>query len=114
MLDAALRRSITGRWNTIARRVGAMFSRPPQVTRPREAARRPMASRSSVVLPAPFGPMMTVGGPAANLSETLSRSVTLPTETLTSSSMIGRSQTGARIVIPQIVRRRAAGPRLTR
>ena len=33
---AALRRSITGRWNTMARRVGGTCSRPPQVTRPRD------------------------------------------------------------------------------
>jgi hypothetical protein len=112
MLAAVLRRSITGRWNTIARRVGAASSRPPHVTRPREAAMSPMARRSSVVLPAPFGPMSTVGGPAANFSETLSRSLTLPAATLTSSSTIGRSETGARMLIPQIVRRRGGGPRL--
>ena len=73
-----------------------------------------MARRSNVVLPAPFGPMMTVGDPVANSSETLSRSVTLPATALTSWNTIGRSETGARMVIPHIVRRRAEGPRLTR
>ena len=38
----------------------------------------------------------------------------LPAMKLASSSMIGRSVAGARMVIPQIVRRHAAAPRLRR
>ena len=95
----------------MARCVGATSSRPPQVTRPRVGGTRPMMSRRSVVLPAPFGPIRTVGDPAASASEIRSRIVTPPATKLTSSSTIGRSVTGARMVIPQIVRRRAAGPR---
>ena len=33
--------------------------------RPRVAGMSPMAARSSVVLPAPFGPIRTVGAPGA-------------------------------------------------
>jgi hypothetical protein len=113
-LPAALRRSIVGRWNTMARCVDAACSRPPQVTRPRVGGISPMMSRSSVVLPAPFGPISTVGDPATSASEMRSRIVTPPAETLTSSSTIGRSVTGARMVTPQIVRPPAASPRQRR
>ena len=37
-----------------------------------------MAARNSVVLPAPFGPIRTVGAPGASVSETPSRIVTAP------------------------------------
>src|SRR5262245_63701950 len=56
-----------------------------------------MMSRRSVVLPAPFGPISTVGDPATSASEMRSRIVTPPAEKLTSSSTIGRSTTGARM-----------------
>ena len=51
-----------------APRRAAHSSRPPQVTRPREGAISPMARRSSVVLPAPFGPISTVGAPGRQAS----------------------------------------------
>ena len=38
---------------------------PPQVMRPRVTGISPMAARNSVVLPEPFGPIRTVGAPAA-------------------------------------------------
>src|SRR5262249_40765431 len=88
-------------------------SRPPQLTRPRVGGTSPMMSRSSVVLPAPFGPISTVGDPATSASEMRSMIVTPPAEKLTSSSTIGRSVTGARMVTPQIVRppaNRSPGP----
>src|SRR5262249_36412695 len=98
MLPAALRRSIAGRWNTMARCVDAACSRPPQVTRPRVGGISPTISRSSVVLPAPFGPISTVGDPATSTSEMPSRMVTPPAEKLTFPSPVGRSMTGARMV----------------
>ena len=45
----------------MARRVGGERSRPPQVIGRAVAGIRPMAARSSVVLPEPFGPISTVG-----------------------------------------------------
>jgi len=66
MLPAALRLSIVGCWNTIARRLGRPRPCPPQVTRPREGVMRPKAVRSKVVLPDPFGPMRTVGAPPSS------------------------------------------------
>ena len=58
---------MTGRWNTMARRVGGTPVRPPQVTCPPVGATSPIATRSSVVLPAPFGPISTVGAPGMKL-----------------------------------------------
>lgn len=48
--SAAVRLSMTGCWNTIARRTGATLSRPPQVTVPAEGNMSPIAMRRSVVL----------------------------------------------------------------
>ena len=76
MLAATVRRNITGRWNTMARRFGDAFARPPQVTRPAVGSIRPMARRISVVLPEPFGPISTVGAPDMKVSEMPSRIVT--------------------------------------
>ena len=76
MLAAAERRSITGRWNTMARRCGAACAMPPQVTRPDVGSIKPMARRISVVLPEPLGPISTVGAPDINVSEMPSRIVT--------------------------------------
>ena len=75
----------------MARRVGGALSRAPHVTRPREGFARPMAARSSVVFPEPFGPISTLGAPGANVSVTRSRMVTAPAVILTSSKTIGRS-----------------------
>ena len=44
--------------------------------RPRVGGTRPMAARSSVVLPAPLGPISTVGAPGAIVSVRRSRIVT--------------------------------------
>jgi hypothetical protein len=72
-LPDTLRRSITGRWNTMARRVGGTLRRPPKLTCPPVGSTSPMATRISVVLPPPFGPISTVGAPGAKRSETRSR-----------------------------------------
>ena len=74
----------------------------------------PMAARSSVVLPAPFGPIRTVGCPGKMSSDTRSRIVTSPARTPTSEQTIGRSEAGARMFIPRSVRRRGARPRPAR
>ena len=97
-LAAALRRSITGRWNTMARRVGAQSMRPPQVIRPELGAASPMQSRSRLVLPAPFGPTISVGAPGAIVRLARSISRVPPASSETSSSTSGRSLVGARIV----------------
>src|SRR5262249_30405109 len=88
---------MTGRWNTIARRVGGASLRPPQVTRPPVGRTRPMARRSSVVLRAPFGPIRTVGAPATSASEIWSRIGTPRATSETLSSTIGKSARGARM-----------------
>ena len=59
---SAERRSITGRWNTIACLRGA--SRRPR-TLPDDGASRPCIRRISTLLPAPFAPRMMVLGPAS-------------------------------------------------
>jgi len=79
-ISGALRRSITGRWKTMARRVGGDSSRPSQIMCPREGGMRPMAARRSVVLPDPLGPIKTVGAPGRILNETRSRIATPASE----------------------------------
>ena len=70
---------------------GAPASRPPQVTRPRGRRIRPMASRRSVVLPAPFGPISTVGAPGRDRERDGRGSSPRAGEASICSSMIGRS-----------------------
>ena len=53
-------------------------SRPPQVMRPPLTGKRLIAARSSVVLPAPLGPISTVGGPGEIVSVMPSRIVSAP------------------------------------
>ena len=60
----------------MARCVGGECSRPPQVINPVVAGISPMAARSSVVLPDPFGPIRTVGWPAASFNVMPSRIAT--------------------------------------
>ena len=68
-LPSAERRSITGRWNTIACRRRALGAAPATPCR-RVGASRPCSRRSSTLLPAPLAPRMTVRGPASTASET--------------------------------------------
>ena len=64
MLPAALRRSMAGRWNTMARRIGGdLLAAAPGDAAARSGGSNPMRARSSVVLPEPFGPIRTVGAP---------------------------------------------------
>ena len=105
---------MTGRCNRIARRVGGDTSCPAQVTRPRETGISPIAARSSVVFPEPFGPIRTVGVPGPINREMLSRIVTSPARIPASTNMIGKSEAVARIVIPRNARRRGARPRPAR
>src|SRR4051812_30122325 len=98
MLPATLRRSMTGRWNTMARLIGGTPATPPQVTWPCDGGNRPIAARNSVVLPEPFGPISTVGAPGWMTSDTRSSTVTVPVATVTSSNRIGRSEGGARML----------------
>src|SRR5262249_28810126 len=100
MLLTAVRRSMTGRWNTMARRVPSVPLLPPQLIVPDVGATSPMPTRISVLLPEPFGPTSTVGPPGPNVSETRSRIVTPPATTDALSSMIGRSLLSARIISP--------------
>ncbi len=69
-----------------------------------------MAARKSVVLPLPFGPIRTVGDPLAIVNVTSSRIVVAPATIRASTSISGRSETGARMLILRSVRRRGAGP----
>src|SRR5882757_1731324 len=94
MLPAALRLSMVGRWNMKPRREGGCRSRPAHVMRPLDGARRPMAILSKVVLPEPFGPISTVGLPAANLRLIPLRMVTSFAAKQTSSNAIGSSASG--------------------
>ena len=73
-----------------------------------------MAARSSVVLPLPFGPIRTVGDPAVIVSVMRSRIVTSRATIRASTSINGRSEAGARMLIPRSVRRRGACPRPAR
>src|SRR5882724_11884986 len=115
MLAATLRRSITGRWNTMARRTGGTSATPSQVTRPMDGGTRPIATRNSVVLPEPFGPISTVGGPGQMASDTRSSTVTWPVpwpaRMVTSSKRIGRSAGMARILSRQPLAGAAQEPR---
>src|ERR1043165_3607936 len=106
MLPATERRSITGRWNTMARLIGGTPATPSQVTWPRDGGIRPMARRNIVVLPAPLGPIRTVGAPEWIASDARSRTVTAPALTVTSWKRIGRWEGGGRIVISPAVRGR--------
>src|SRR6187397_838416 len=108
MFAAALRLNIVGRWNMIARRVGAANSRPPHVTLPEAGAISPIATRSSVVLPDPLGPISTVGAPAPIDNVMRSRIVTARAVIVTLSKAMGRWEEGARMVILPAVRPRAA------
>jgi hypothetical protein len=63
-----LRLSITDRWNTMARRNGGTSVLPPQVMLPWDGDTNPIAVRSMVVFPEPFGPINTVKGPDINVS----------------------------------------------
>lgn len=94
----------------MARRIGGTCSRPPHVMRPREGVERPMAVRSSVVFPEPFGPINTVGVPELNVSVIRSRIVTAPAATVTLSNVIGRSTAGARMFIPKSLAGAPSGP----
>ena len=82
--------------------------------RPRDGASSPIATRSSVDLPEPFGPISTVGAPGASVSAIRSRIVTAPAVTVTPSNSIGSSLEGARMVIPPVVRRRGGRSRPAR
>ena len=69
-----LRRSRTGRWNTIAWRRGSpRRSGFAQWTCPDVGASRPWQMRISTLLPAPLGPRITVRGPASSSRSTASR-----------------------------------------
>jgi hypothetical protein len=105
---------MTGRCKRIARRVGGDTSRPPQVTRPRETGISPIAASSRVVFPEPFGPISMVGAPSPIDREMSSRIVTFPARIPAAANMIGKSETGARIVILPNARRRGARPRPAR
>jgi hypothetical protein len=113
-LPATERRSITGRWNTMARRAPSVSARPPQVMRPDVGANSPMASRISVLLPAPFGPTSTVGAPASTCSEMPRTRVTSRASADTPSNTSGRSLTGGRMLSPRESRRPGARPRRRR
>src|SRR5690242_18271174 len=78
----------------MARRFGTPIAWPPQLRPPRDGARSPMARRSSVVLPEPFGPISIVGAPSESVRVMRSRMVTAPTVTLTSWNSIGRLASG--------------------
>jgi hypothetical protein len=110
MLAAALRLSITGCWNMIARRVGDDTFRPPQVMRPRDTGRSPIATRRRVVLPEPLGPISTVGAPAEKVSEISSRTATPLLTIPTSEKQIGKSESSVRTLILRSALRRDARP----
>ena len=57
-----------------------------------------MHNRSSVLLPAPFGPTTSVGEPEAIDRLTLSTIIMVPARALTRSRTTGSSVTGARIL----------------
>lgn len=95
----------------MARRVGGTSSRPPHVTRPCDGVTKPIAARSNVLLPEPFGPTSTVGDPEVNVSVILSKIVTAPAATVTFSNLIGRSEVGARMVTSPFARLRASPSR---
>src|SRR5690606_40266005 len=92
---------LAGRWNIITHRCGRSPVLPPQVTWPFVTGIRPIATRSKVVLPDPFGPIRNVGAPGSIDSATWSRMVTAPATTVTRSRTMGRSEAGARMVTPR-------------
>ena len=100
-----MRRSITGRWKTIARAKGADCATPPQVTWPLDGAINPMAVRRKVVFPEPLGPISTVGAPAPITSYICRRICDPPAPTLTFENSMGKSEMAASLFIRQTVRR---------
>src|SRR5262249_43946195 len=66
--------------------------------RPELGAARPMASRISVLLPLPFGPMRTVVAPPASVSEISSTMGVSPARSETLSKTMGSSLAGARMI----------------
>src|SRR3972149_9655495 len=81
----------------MASRLPSVTALPPQLTRPDVGIMSAAARRNSVVLPAPWGPMTTVGAPGSSESEMRSRIATPRTTTEACSNTIGRSLAGARI-----------------
>src|SRR4051794_34471934 len=79
----------------MARRAGGVSLRPPQLIPPRGGAVSPVQGRSRVVLPAPLGPTIRVGGPGVRARFSPSGSVVAPacSEPLPSTS--GSSVEGA-------------------
>src|SRR5580704_7176849 len=102
MLAPTDRRSITGRWNTMARRLPSVWSWLPHVTRPRLGGTRPMARRISVLLPEPLGPIRTVGAPPRNATDICATIGTWPASSETLSRTMGNSFDGARMVSPRL------------
>src|SRR5262249_43986979 len=100
MLLTAVRRSMTVRWNTMARRVPSVPLLPPQLIVPEAGATGPMTTRISERWPEPSGRTSQGGPPGPKVSETRSRIVTPPATTDALSSMIGRSLLSARIISP--------------
>ena len=109
-LTATLRRSMTGRCSTMARRAGGTLARPPHVTRPLVGWISPIATRSSVVLPAPFGPISTVGAPGISSSETRSRMASSRIRTPISRRTMGTSEASTRISLTRRTARRPGAP----
>src|SRR5258708_28061036 len=99
----------------MARRSGGAGVTPSQVTRPADGGTSPIATRKSVVLPEPFGPISTVGAPGQMASDTRSSTVTWPVpwpaRMVTSSKRIGRSAGMARILSRQPLAGAAQEPR---
>ena len=54
------------------------MSRPAKVTVPASGLSSPVTRLNTVVLPAPFGPMMLTNSPSATLSDSASTAVTPP------------------------------------
>src|SRR5471032_324694 len=79
-LASAERRSITGRWNTIAWS-GARVAEPAHRTAPAVGAMRPWSTRSSTLLPAPLGPSTTTRARPSRAKSTLSSAAWPPSVT---------------------------------
>ena len=93
-LASAERRSITGRWTTIAccRRTSTFFPpfmAPCQTMRPLVGVSKPWHSRINTLLPAPLGPRITVRGPASMRAEMPRMIAALPAEKVSSCSSSG-------------------------
>ena len=98
--DAALRRNITGRWNTMACRRGAPGpSATAQRTLPDVGAINPCITRSSTLFPAPLGPRTTVRTPRSSSRFTRSRIVRPRAANDTSSRTRGSSDEGGRLAM---------------